>query len=190
MSIDTKVGNFVRDINSYLDELHEDRGSKRPIVKFKINERQITRKRTPKQQAKCVSRRTSWVCWSSHMANKARHAQVKVGDRTYYGEAKHEKVRTALGNDFKKFKDKWRAAMKKRGLKNAKGREGWYPKDAFHLELPKSKLTKDHRLAKEALNWYARQTRLGGWDKNRKFENKYKELLKPYFKKYERYSLR
>ena len=182
MIIDDRVEAFVRDVNAELAKIRKDA---RPAVRFRVNGAPITRKRTPRDQARCVSRGVSWVCWSSHMTNKARHVQVLVNGRVYGGAKKHRPVKTGLGGDFGAFKAAWNKAMERHQLRNAQGRKGWYLKDAFHLELPNSKLRPTDRLAQQALDEYARQTRRRGWRKNARFERRYEALLKPHIEKYE-----
>jgi hypothetical protein len=92
----------------------------------------------------------------------------------------------ALGDDFDAFKKKWASAMKDNGLKNAKGGDGWFDGDAFHLELPESKLDKSDKRVTACFEEYAKLTRKDGKSQNDKFEKEYAKDLEPYVSKYDK----
>lgn len=75
--------------------------------------------------------------------------------------------------------------MRKHGLKNFKGGDGWAPGDEFHLELSDSKMSKADERVGTCLDEYARLTRKEGKSKNATFDNDYGDLLKEYFEKCE-----
>jgi len=150
-----------------------------PVVVFTLSKAKASKVRTPAEQAQEIVEGQSWVCWSSHMSDKARHVLMKVD-----GEVSWD-AKAAFGEDFAAFKKTWGETMQKHGLKNHKAGEGWSPGDEFHLELPDSKLQKSDERATACLDEYARLTRKEGQSKNAKFEEDYTDLLKPYFEKYE-----
>ncbi len=70
-------------------------------------------------------------------------------------------------------------------LQDADGGDGWGEKDAFHLEIPDSKVPLTDERAETCMAEYARLTREKGQKQNTAFENKYGRELAPYLKKYE-----
>ena len=114
------------------------------------------------------------------MADKARHVMMKVDGKVSWS------PKPAFGDDFDAFKKKWGEVMKKHGLKNAAGKDGWPTWDEFHLELPASKIGRSDSRAKACLDEYARLTRIDGKKKNTSFESKYGKLLKSAIEKYEK----
>lgn len=149
------------------------------VVTFSMSANKVSKSRTPAEQAKEVVSGKSYVCWSSHMADKARHVLMKVDGSASWDAKK------AFGEDFDAFKKKWGEVMKKHGLKNASGGDGWPSWDEFHLELPDSKMKRTHERAKACLDEYAKLTRKDGKSQNTRFEKKYEKALKPYIEKYD-----
>ena len=188
--IEAKVEAFAKDMTKCAETLRKaretsakgtkDEGKKIPVVKFSMSKNKVSKSRTPAEQAKEVVGGKSYVCWSSHMADKARHVLMTVD-----GKASWE-PKEAFGDDFDQFTKEWGAAMKKHGLKNAEGNDGWPSWDEFHLELPESKMSTGDKRAQACLDEYAKLTRKDGKKQNKKFEDKYKKLLQPHIDKYEK----
>lgn len=149
-----------------------------PVVSFVFDPSKATQARTPAEQAAQVVAGRSWVCWGAHMADKARHVMMKVDGKVSWDPKK------ALGEDFDEFKKIWAATMKRHGLKNAAGKDGWYEGDAFHLELSDSKIAKTDDRVKACFDEYARLSRQENKGKNDKFEKNYASDLKAYLEKY------
>jgi hypothetical protein len=150
-----------------------------PVVTFVFDPNPVTKVRTPAEQAEQVVAGRSWVCWGAHMADKARHVIMKADGKVTWDAKK------TMGDDFDAFKKQWADAMKGKGLKNAKGADGWFDGDAFHLELSDSKIAKTDERVVACLDEYARLSRQENKGKNDKFEKDYAALLKDYLKKYE-----
>jgi hypothetical protein len=187
--IEKQVKAFAEDLNKELVTLRTSRLEEAqktdpkatvPVVTFTLSKGKDSLSRTPEEQAKLVSDGSSWVCWSGHMTDKARHVLMKVDGKVDWDPKK------ALGKDFEDYKKKWNSLMTTHGLKNYKGGDGYAPGDEFHLELPDSKMAKDDERAKKCLDEYARISREEGGKKNAKFDKQYAALLKPYFEKYEK----
>ena len=193
--IEEKVKNFVKDINAGIDKIRKPRvdalkkavkkarankPAAVPEVNFRLSKTTVSKSRTPAEQAKLVVQGSTYVCWSSHMADKARHVTMKVDGKISW------KPKTAFGDDFATFKKKWGEVMKRHGLKNASGKDGWPSWDQFHLELPDSKVARSDERAKSCLDEYARLTRKEGKKKNSSFESKYSKFLKTYVEQYEK----
>ena len=151
-----------------------------PEVTFVLDPSKASKCRTPAEQAQEVVENQSWVCWGAHMADKARHVLMKSDGKVTWDPKK------TMGDDYDAFKKKWAEVMKAKGLKNAKGGDGWYDGDAFHLEMADSKIAKTDDRVKACLEEYARLSRKEGKGKNAKFEKDYADLLKDYLKKYEK----
>ena len=151
-----------------------------PEVTFVLDPNPATKCRTPAEQAEQVVAGRSQVCWGAHMADKARHVIMKADGKVTWD------PKTIMGDDFDAFKKKWADAMKAKGLKNAKGGDGWYDGDSFHLEMADSKISKTDDRVKACLEEYARLSRKEGKGKNDKFEKDYASLLKDYLKKYDK----
>jgi hypothetical protein len=151
-----------------------DPKSKPVTIKFSLGTSKNSKSRTPAEQAADVAAGTSWACWGAHMADKARDMIMKVDGKVSWDPKK------VFGQDFAEFKKEWAATMKKYGLKNYKGQDGWGDGDEFHLELPDAKIAKTDERAKACVEEYIRLTREAGKKKNTKFEDTYKALLKPY----------
>jgi hypothetical protein len=150
------------------------------VVVFALDPNKATKGRTPAEQAEQVVAGRSWVCWGAHMADKARHVIMKADGKVTW------KPKETMGDDFDAFKKKWAEVMKSKGLKNAKGGDGWYDGDEFHLEMADSKLAKTDERVVACLDEYARLSRQENQGKNEKFEKDYAKLLEPYLKKYEK----
>jgi hypothetical protein len=198
--IETKVKAFAKDMTAEAAKIREarlkaksngaDASAKKgkkgkkdadpPVVTFSMSGNKVSKSRTPAEQAKEVSSGKSYVCWSSHMADKARHVLMKVDGKASWD------AKAAFGDDFSDFKKKWGEVMKKHSLKNAAGKDGWPSWDEFHLELDNSKMKRTHERAKACLDEYAKLTRKDGKSKNKKFEEKYSKNLKAYIEKYEK----
>jgi hypothetical protein len=151
-----------------------------PEVSFALSKNADSNCRTPAEQAEQVVAGRSWVCWGAHMADKARHVLMKADGKVTWD------AKTAMGDDFDAFKKKWGEVMKAKGLKNARGGDGWYDGDAFHLEMADSKISKTDDRVKACLEEYARLSRKENKGKNERFEKDYAGLLKDYLKKYEK----
>lgn len=189
--IEAKVKAFAKDMTAEAKKLREARLKKKgkddgddagepAVVTFSMSRNKKSKSRTPEQQAKAVASGGSYVCWSAHMADKARHVLMSVDGKASWDPA------GAFGDDFAAFKKKWGEVMKKHGLKNAAGKDGWPSWDQFHLELDDAKMKRTHERAKACLDEYAKLTRMDGKSKNEKFEKKYSKELKPYIEKYEK----
>jgi hypothetical protein len=151
-----------------------------PVVTFSLSQNKIDKSRTPAEQAKEVVKGHTRVCWSAHMADRARHVIMRVDGKVSWEPEK------ALGEDFKALKGKWDQFMEKYGLKNYEGRDGWPARDQFHLELSHSKIARTDVRSRACLDEYARLTREKGQQKNAKFEKDYEKLVEPYIEKYEK----
>ena len=150
-----------------------------PVVTFALEQNPKTKSRTPAEQAAEVSAGRSMVCWGAHMADKARHVVMKANGSITWDYKK------TMGGDFEEFKKCWAAAMKRNGLRNAKGGDGWFEGDAFHLEMPDSKISKTDVRVAACLDEYARLTREDGEKKNDRFETTYAKELNKYLAPYE-----
>jgi hypothetical protein len=150
------------------------------VVTFVVGDRKGNKSRTPKEQAELLVGGSTQVCWSAHMADKARDLHMKVDGKISW------EPKDAFGDDFDAFKKKWGEAMKKNGLKNAAGGDGWPSWDEFHVELPDSKVSRTDERATACIAEYARLTREDGKKQNAKFEKEYAKLLQPHLAKYEK----
>ncbi len=149
-----------------------------PEVTFVLSPNKDSGARTPAEQAEQVVAGRSWVCWGAHMADKARHVIMKANGTVTFDPKK------AMGTDFEAFKKDWATVMKKHGLKNYKGADGWGDGDEFHLELSDSKIAKTDERVKACFDEYARLSRKEGKGTNDKFEKEYASELKAYLEKY------
>ena len=137
-----------------------------PEREVRVSDLDVTRIRTPVQQAELVVKGRSWTCSSSHKTDKARHvALYKNG--TYV--AKPSLDLTPL--EYRAFTAAWNLSMKAAGLRNYAGKHGFNETDAYHVELPDSKLPFADKRVQEWLHHYARKTRDEGRPRNVKFEN-------------------
>jgi hypothetical protein len=151
-----------------------------PVVKFVIDPAPITQFREPAVQAQLLTipGKTD-VCWSAHMADKARHVVMIANGKATWDPEK------TMGEDHDAFLKKWAEAMKSNGLKNFRGENGWGEGDGFHLEIPDSKIPYTDERAAACMIEYVRLTREVGKPQNKKFETKYKSELAPHLKKYD-----
>lgn len=149
-----------------------------PAVTFALDPSADTKCRTPAEQAKQVVAGRSWVCWGAHMADKARHVIMKADGKVTWDPKK------TMGDDYDALKKVWAETMKKCGLKNARGGDGWYDGDSFHLEMADSKIAKTDERVKACFEEYARLSRKEDKGKNEKFEKDYASDLKSYLAKY------
>ena len=138
-----------------------------------------TKGRSPADQAVDVVNNKSQVCWSAHMADRARHVFMYVDGK---GTLDFKK---ALGDDFDAFKKTWKDVMSDNKLCNADGNAGWCDWDAMHLEIPESKISFDDARTKACFEEYARLSRKEKKGTNPRFEKAYAKELKSYLDKYE-----
>lgn len=202
--IESKVKAFARDITKFLNGKREakvnelrkkgDAKADEKLVKvhFTYSAGKGSVSRSPEQQATYVSNGTSWTCAGAHMLDKARHVFM------HYGAAgkkpkKSWAVSEAFGNKDHHFvtlsdlKTKWASLMKTHGLKNHNGKDGWGEGDAFHFELPDSKVPRGDKRVQACLAHYAKLTRIDGKSRNTSFETgSWKSVLKPHLEKAEK----
>jgi hypothetical protein len=177
--IEAKVTAFAKGISARIKDLlaarpEADRNGVQSI-QFKLSKNPISASRTPAEQAQLLVERKTQVCWSAHMADKARHVLCKIDGRTTW---KQKDLKKALAKDFETFKQLWGELMRKHGLRNAAGKYGWPSWDQFHLELPESKVRRTD--AQACLEEYVRLTREKGEPQNASFEKRYGKLLEPF----------
>ncbi len=187
--IETNVASFCKDMSAAATRLLKDAAAKdkgkssKPGARkdaapaqivFALSKAPLTGIRTPQQQAQEVADGKSWVCWGAHLADKARDITMKVDGKASFEPKK------VFGDSFGDFKKAWGDAMKKNGLKNDKGGDGWAEGDEFHLELPDARLPKTEERVQACLAEYVRLTHEAGKSPNAKFEKEYAALLKPY----------
>lgn len=156
-----------------------------PDLTFSVSQNKNSKVRTPAEQAEQVAAGRSWVCWSSHMSDKARHILIKSAGKPIHEIRDLKLVLRRLDWKFEEFKDRWVALLKKHDLLNYKAKLAWGDGDEFHVEMPDSKLEQSDVRAQSCLAEYARLTRQNGHAKNAKFEKGYSALLKPHVDKYE-----
>lgn len=149
-----------------------------PKVTFALDPNPATECRTPAEQAEMVVKGLSSVCWSAHMADRARHVLMKVDGRVTFDAKK------ALGDDFAEFRKTWAKVMKANGLKNHKGGDGWGEGDEFHLELDSGKIGRADERSQACFDEYARLTRAAGKNTNDAFEKTYAKDLAKHIEKH------
>jgi len=172
--IESKVKAFAKDINAETAKLLKgvkNRAKKQKTVVFSMARSKVSKSRTPKEQAKLLTEGSTQVCWSAHMADKARHVTMKVDGKLSWD------AKEALGDKFDAFRKAWGRIMKKHDLKNAAGRDGWPGWDQFHLELDNAKIKRTDSRAAACVEEYVRLTRKENKPKNAKFEKKYKNMV-------------
>lgn len=201
--IETKVKAFAKDITKFLDgkrkakeaklkkEGEADPDKKLVKVTFAYSSGKGSISRSPEQQAESVSKGTSWTCAGAHMVDKARHVKMLYGAPGKKAKTSWD-VAAAFGSKDEHFvtlsdlKTKWAALMKTHGLKNYKGKDGWGDGDAFHFELPDSKVPVSDKRVQACLAHYAKITRIDGKSTNSSFESSHwKKPLAPHLKKAE-----
>ena len=151
-----------------------------PELKVKVSNLAVTKVHKPKEQAEQIVKGVSWTCSSAHMSDNARHIDLFKG-KDYIVDPK-----TGLTDDeYKAFTGAWTAAMKKNGVLNYKGEAGYNNGDAYHIELPDSKLPFNDKRVQECVAEYAKLTRDDGKKKNAAFEKdaQIKKYLDDYEKK-------
>jgi hypothetical protein len=201
-NIDSLASNFAKQMTAEAAKLRQSaldkqaksgdgqNAAKVPVITFEVNTSadKSSGARTPAEQAVFVSKGTSNVCWSAHMADRARDIIMKVD-----GKRSWQDLEDAFGDDvcgpgtnFDTFKKKWVEVRRNFGLKDAGGGDTWFDSDPFHVELPDSKVSRTDERAKACLQEYARLTREKGQRKNPGFEKTYAKLLGPYLKDYDK----
>ena len=150
-----------------------------PELKVTVSKLAVTKVRVPKEQAEQIVKGVSWTCSSAHMGDNARHVALSKAGKYV---AKPSTDLTA--DEFKAFTEAWNAAMTANGLKNYAGKDGFNESDAYHLELPDSKLPFSDKRVQECLVHYAKMTREDGKKKNEKFEKD--AQIKKYLDEYEK----
>ena len=168
--VESKVNDFAKDLTTWSEKWLKDKqkaGEKKKddtkaadkkkkkeneveSIAFSMSNNKDSKSRTPAEQANEVVKGASYVCWSSHMGEKARHVLMKVNGKVSW------EPKEAFGDEIGEFEKKWGELMKTHGLKNAKGGDGWSSWDGFHLELPESKMSTSDKQAQACLDEYAR----------------------------------
>lgn len=160
-------------------------------VVFEYSSSKGSIKRSPIDQAESVSKGKSWTCAGAHVADKARHVKMRLtepGKSTKTSWA----IDKAFGNKdhhfmtLTDFKSAWASAMKKQGLENYKGKDGYGDGDGFHLELPDAKIPRSHKDVQTCMDHYAKLTIMDERPHNSSFERSWGTNLKPYFEKYQK----
>jgi hypothetical protein len=149
-----------------------------PVITFAVGQGKTSGVRTPAEQAQLLIAGSSKVCWSAHMSDKARDLIMKLDGKVNWDAKK------AFGEDFASFKKKWGELLKKHGLKNAAGGDGWPSWDEFHVELPDAKISLTDQRAGACIDEYVRLTRQESKKQNAEFEKTYGKLIEYYTKKY------
>jgi hypothetical protein len=139
--------------------------------------------RNGEQQALEVLAKKSDTCNSSHMADKARHVGPKLDGKVFDSMSKFKKALKS-DDDYACFVEIYGAAMKKQGLRNFGGGEGFLhaSKDPLHLELLNSRLPSNHPEIEKCRLAYAKATRKEGQPKNSIYEKVDKAWLEAYDK--------
>ena len=185
--IDDLAAKFARQLNDELAAFRAASSKKNnqqltdlPDLKVKVSNQSVTKIRKPKEQAEQIVKGVSWTCSSAHMSDNARHVDLTKDGKYVVAPSKD-----LAAEEFKAFTDAWNGAMKAAGLLNYKGETGYSEGDAYHLELPDSKLPVTDKRVQECLTYYAQMTRDDGKKKNAKFENDsaIKKFLDDYEKK-------
>ncbi|MEM1431233.1 MAG: hypothetical protein AAGG09_17405 [Pseudomonadota bacterium] len=200
-TIEGKVKAFAKDITKFLNAKRASKvaslkkaGTADPdkalvTATFAYSSGKGSLSRSPEKQAEMVSGGTSWTCAGAHMVDKARHVKLLYGAPGKKAAISWE-VRKAFGSGKEHFcsladlKKKWASLMKTHGLKNFKGGDGWGEGDAFHFELPDSKVPHSDSRVQACLKHYAEITRVEGRGRNTKFETSsvWKGSLAPHLK--------
>lgn len=185
--IDDLAAKFAKQVNDDLAAFRAASSKKNnqqltdlPDLKVKVSNQSVTKIRKPKEQAEQIVKGVSWTCSSAHMSDNARHVDLTKDGKYVVAPSKD-----LAAEEFKAFTDAWNGAMKAAGLLNYKGETGYSEGDAYHLELPDSKLPVTDKRVQECLTYYAQMTRDDGKKKNAKFENDsaIKKFLDDYEKK-------
>jgi hypothetical protein len=143
--------------------------------------------RTPAEQADFVLKQVSWTMNSSHMSDGAKHINLKQGPLVTW--ALHQ-ISVKDKAAFAVMTKAWDKAMAANDIRNFSGGKKFDPfgGDAMHMELPDSRLKDNDKRVEEALEIYAKATRIEGRAKNLAFETKkgsqfQKDWLKTYDQK-------
>lgn len=202
-TIVSKTKAFAKDITKFLTDarLKKEAALKKAgkdpdkilvKVSFELSTGKGSISRTPQAQAESVSKNKSWTCAGAHMVDKARHVKMLYGAPGKKPKTSWD-VAGAFGSKEQHFmtkpalQTKWKALMKKHGLKNFKGQDGWGEGDAFHFELADSKVPKSDKRVQACLIHYAKITRIDGKPRNNSFETgHWKTHLKPHIDKAEK----
>lgn len=183
--IEDAVKSFIGETEKQLKKLADDSAKSKDKEKFpkditfSMSKNQASVVRTPEEQAAEVQKGKSWTCASSHMSDRARHVILKIGSKSYYGLSEAKELKSFQAEFKKAFGD----AMKKAGLKNFKGVDGYASGDEFHLELPDSKLKATDSRVTACFAEYARLTRTDGKAKNDAFEKEFSDEIEKAAKK-------
>jgi hypothetical protein len=141
--------------------------------------------RTPAEQVEFVLKGTSWTLNSAHMADGAKHILVKNGNLvTWDLNGIANKQKDAWGVLTKT----WNKAMTAQDIRNFTGGKDFAPRssDPLHMELPDTKLKETDPRVIQALEIYAKATRLEGKAKNLAYENdKGSQFQKDWLKAYD-----
>ena len=176
--VDRRVRGFCTDLANRARQLRPGGAADLSSIRMGVKSDDLSREvRTPRKQADYVSRGWSWVCWSAHMSDKARHVFIRVPSRP----GAHPK--DLFGDQFPAFKALWSQALARHGLVNYNAKVGWSDTDWHHVELPKSRIGRSHPRAQACLEEYVRMTELEGRPRNRKFEASYRKDLQPYLQR-------
>jgi len=186
-NIDDVAKKFSDELNTALADFRAEAAKKEskkvdeiPVLTTRVSKSAVTKVRAPKDQAEQIVKGVSWTCSSAHMSDNARHIDLFKG-KDYIVDPK-----TGLTDDeYKAFTGAWTAAMKKNGVLNYKGEAGYNNGDAYHIELPDSKLPFTDKRVQECVAQYAKLTRDDGKKKNTAFEKdaQIKKYLDDYEKK-------
>jgi len=186
-NIDDVAKKFAEDLNAALVAFRATEAKKNnkkvediPELAARVSKQAVTKVREPKDQAEQIVKGVSWTCSSAHMSDNARHIDLFKNSK-YVVSPKSD----LTADEYKVFTDSWTSALKENGLLNYKGQPGYNEGDAYHVELPDSKLPFTDKRVQECLTQYAKLTRDDGKKKNTKFESdaKIKKFLEDYEKK-------
>jgi hypothetical protein len=171
-NIDDAATKFAKQVNDALTAYRTDAAKKDnkkpealPELKVKVSNLAVTKVRKPKEQADQIVKGVSWTCSSAHMSDNARHVDLSKDGKYVVAPSKD-----LTADEFTAFKDAWNAAMKANGLFNYKAKDGYDESEAYHLELPDTKLPISDKRVQEYLEEYADMTRNDGKKKNVAFE--------------------
>jgi hypothetical protein len=185
--IDDLVAKFAKQVNSDLTAFRAESAKDQkkqvkdiPELKVVVRKQAAAKFRTPKEQADKIVEGHSWACTSSHMTDNARHVALNKSGK--YVNSPHKDL---TKEEYVAFKDAWNDGLAKAVLRNYEGKAVYNETDAYHVELPDSKLPPGDKRVQECLGHYAKMTRDDGMKKNEKFEtNDYvKKFLDNYVKK-------
>jgi hypothetical protein len=104
-----------------------------PVITLRVG-RNLGAARPPPQEAFPLVERSTEVCWSAHMADKARDIYMFANGR-YVAH-----LDQAMGADFNAYKRAWQDNRWRIRLSDARGKNGWVESDPLHVETRQSKL--------------------------------------------------